>query len=69
MFLSVLTLKQMAEDQLILVDRSLRDDQGQRPADLVVQCESLVHFEAPRGSWRHPVHILVLRLVLVGAAA
>lgn len=36
MFLGIFALKQVSEDQLILVDSFLGDDQGQRPAHLVI---------------------------------
>ena len=41
----VFALKQVPEDQLVLVDRLLRDDQSQWPAHLVVKRKSFMHLQ------------------------
>ena len=41
----VFALEQMSEDQLVLVDRLLRDDQSQWPAHLVVKRKSFMHLQ------------------------
>ena len=44
-FFGVFALEQMSEDQLVLVDRLLRDDQSQWPAHLVVKRKSFMHLQ------------------------
>lgn len=60
MLLGILTLEQVAEDKLILVDGLFRHDQGQGPAHLVIEGEGLMDFQSARGLWRHPVEIILL---------
>lgn len=60
MLLGILTLEQVAEDKLILVDGLFRHDQGQGPTHLVIEGEGLMDFQSARGLWRHPVEIILL---------
>ena len=62
MLLCVLTLEQMAEYQLILINGFLGDDKSQRPAHFIVERECFVDIQSTSRRRSDFVQILILLL-------